>query len=267
MVDNNADQPKDLLDLITGFGTNSTKPDGLEIVNGIRSVLSDRGLVIPTIEETAGKIAEIVASHQAPAVSLRKRTIREQHEGSALGREWLVQTDSAIKLGIPEELGYDDSEEFRLSIPEFLQQSDSRLPFPLSVDPRISNLQKLQLAEIPTYINVDEITDQIKISKVPYTVHTCPPKLYRGYYSEALKQIPDYATGSPMTEIIESYLKLYARYPKFFASWADSGNSRSGAGDVPCLRVVGGRPEVGADGVDGPGRGWRVLFRGNKIGT
>ncbi len=183
-----------------------------------------------------------------------------------LDAEWQRQTDRAIELGYWKE-GYDDPEIYRNSIPKFAQPVDKRLPFPLSIDPRISSSRKLELAGIKPYINVGEIKDEITAPDLPYTVYTIPPTLFRGYYSEALKQIPDYAVGAPASEVFEAYLKLYSKFPQFFNPWADSGNSLAGAGYVPYLHVWRGGPEVVARRADSPLRDWRVLFRGNEIGT
>lgn len=179
--------------------------------------------------------------------------------------EWRRQTDNFIRVGYWQEIGYKDPERYRLSIPGFLPP-DPDLPHPLIIEGRISHERKLELLKIPNYV-IDKVTNQIAVPEIAYTVCTRPPVLFRGTYAEALRQIPDYRIGSPMTEVDDAYLNLYSKYSEFFAPWADAGNSRDGVGRVPYLDVDGDGPTVYARWTGSPRRRWRVLFRGKNIGT
>lgn len=212
------------------------------------------GLVIPGV----GKTAEIVVAHQAP-VTITKETPEVA--------EWRRQTDRFIDLGFHDALKFSDPETYRLTIPGFFPKPrnwDGRYDNSLAVEVRIPLPKLHQLAGIKDYIDTSEITNGIRIPKKPYTAYIVNSvEIVTGIFDFAMGQLAKGAVASPFIEVDMAYL----RYPELFQTWLDAGNSRCGAGCVPCLRVGGGGPGVFAYSVGDPGSRWRFLFRGNKIGT
>ena len=104
-----------------------------------------------------------------------------------------------------------------------------------------------------------------RIPGKPYTVciQDGPVELFVGVFAEAMEQVPKNGVALAQVEVDMVYL----RYPELFQTWIDAGSSRYGADNVPSLDVDGDGPRVYAIWVDSPGGDWRLLSRGEKLGT
>jgi len=258
MVDIQADRPRDLLDLLETDGKS-------DIIGGVRLVLAGSGIPVPDLEEVrsliGGKTAEIVTAHQAP-VRVTKLT--------PLQEEWRNYTDLFIAIGFHTELKM-NPEEYRSSIPSFFPRPRNwrgKFDYPLIVDERIEAKKRHKLMGIHEFIDGDQITNEEELPSEVYTTYVQGnSELVTGTFDQAMEHKPRDGEAVSMAAVDGFYL----RYPDFFddehGRWRHAGNSRYGAVYVPFLRVWFGGPGVGADGAGGPGRRWRLLFRGNKIGT
>lgn len=261
MVDRNPEQQRDLLDLIGDFGPNREKDGRSDIIEGVRLIFSGSGLVVPTLDQlpsSEGKTAEITAARQAP-VTITKETPQMA--------EWRRQTDRFIELGFGEELKFSDPEAYRLTIPKFPTPPKTyvgRYDKPLAVEQRIPLPRLHQLVGIKEYIDTSKITNLRRIPQKPYTVYIANTvETVTGTFDSAMGQLAKDGVASPFIEVDMAYL----RYLELFQTWLDAADSRFGADRVPDLAVGHGRPGVDASWVDDPGRHWRVLSRGKKIGT
>lgn len=263
MVDRNPEQQRDVLDLIGDFGPNKGKDGGANTIEEIRLILEGRDMIVPTLEEVmssiGGRTEAIVAAHQAPAL-----VTRETPEIA----EWRRQTDRFIGLGFHDALQFSDPEMYRLTIPQFFLKPRNyygNYDKPLAVEGRIPLPKLHQLAGIKDYIDTSKITDRIRrIPKKPYTVYIVNSvETVTGTFDFALGQLTKDAVADTFIEVDMAYL----RYPELFQTWLDAGSSRFGADSVPYLDVSGGGPRVDAYWVGRPDGRWRLLSRGQKIGT
>ena len=266
MTETTANAQGDLLNLLEYFGPNRDVDGGSKTIKGIRLILEGSGMVVPTLEEvrslTGGKIAEIVAVHQAPL-----KITRETKELA----EWRRQTDRFIGLGFADELKFSDPEKYRLTVPKFFRQPRNWrgiYDYPTAVEGRIPHSRICKLADITQYVDTSQITDEANNLPPVYTIYVAgTSRLVVGTFAEAIPETPKNGVAGLMVEVDMTYLNHPQLFDDEHGRWRDAGRSRCGAGSIPCLEVWDGSPVVDAGRAGYPSRSWRVLFRGNKIGT
>lgn len=244
---------RNILDAIRKSPDNKGKD--LAVVDLAERAMLASGLVIPSL---VSKTAEMVATHRAPAViSVETPEIEE----------WWTQTDRFIDLGFHDALGYRNPDDYRLTVPKFFPKPrtyEGSFDKPLAVEKRIPFSKLHQLMGVREIIDTNGITNQRPLPKKPYTVYIANSvETVTGTFDSAMSQLTKNAFAANFIEVDMAYL----RYPEFFQTWLDAGDSRGGADDVPYLYVDGVEPKVFARWALYPNGHWRLLSRGKKIGT
>ncbi len=248
-----------VLDVIRECPDNQGKD--LAVVDLAQRAILASGLVIPSLNG----ITEIVTAHQAPVRITRKSWVEP---------EWYRQTERLIDTGFADARKL-SPEAYRLSIPKFIRPPkawEGVFNKPLILDGGIGTKKRHQLMGVKEFIDGDQITDEDELNepglpKVRTIYVAESSELVIGTFQKALDQAPKNGVAVSMLAVD----MFYFQYPGLFnsedGSWRDAGKSRYGADNVPYLDVWYAGSKVNAHGADGPDSYWRLLFRGNKIGT
>ncbi|MEK7616436.1 MAG: hypothetical protein AAB414_00070 [Patescibacteria group bacterium] len=236
----------------------ANKGRDLSVVDLAERAIRASGLVIPGLSGIDG----IIAAHKAPV-----RITRETKKVA----EWRRQTDHFIELGFADELKYKDSEKYRLTIPKFFRQPRNWkgvYDYLVAYEGRIPHARICKLAGITQYADANKITDEADNLPPVYTAYAAgTSELVIGTFEQAMAETPKYGVAGTMIFIDMFYLSHPQLFDDEHGRWRDAGRSRFGAGSVPYLYVDGDGPGVDASWAGYPTGGWRLLSRGNKIGT